>query len=135
MAEVPDERDAGDPRGVLRKLEVLCEWAEDAKSTVGAGAQALTLPDTTSALESMTQILDAVHTVVESLNGRVAQIREREMTERRGDAGLGVSDASGLMALDDATVHVDRGCEALMVGLHLVGVGLGVVVRVERGEC
>ncbi|TMQ79419.1 hypothetical protein ETD83_42070 [Actinomadura soli] len=121
-------------RTVLRAVDVLCDRAEDASSMLADGAAGLTLADAGLALETVTRALEAAHTVAQLLNGRVGQIRDREVTERRGDAGLGVSDGSALPVIDGATVHLDYACEVLMVAAHLLGLGLGELLRVERGE-
>ncbi|MFI0485723.1 hypothetical protein [Actinomadura sp. 9N215] len=129
------EQQASGPHGALWVLDALAERAKDASSRVVGGAAGLTLSETAVALEHVTRALEDLHTVVGSLNGRVGQIQEGEMTERRGDAGLGVSGVTALMRLDDATVHLDHGGGALSAAHHLVGLGLGVLVQVERGEC
>lgn len=117
------QQQAEDPCEVLRAVKSACARAEAV--AVCGGMEGLTLADTTSVLDSVTETLEALVTVVKALDGRAAKIR---------DQGVGLLDGSALMVIADAREHLHYAGDVLEASCHLVGVGLKQLLRVERGK-
>lgn len=120
------EQTAGTTGEVQRALDVLAERAWEAGARVSGGAEGLTLAEAVTALESVGDVLEAVGQVLEPLTGRIEQIRDREMTERRGGTELDLMDSAG--------VTLAYGRDAVMVAFRLLEVGRAGLARVAQGE-
>ncbi|MEU9025847.1 hypothetical protein [Actinomadura sp. NPDC048394] len=110
---------------IQRALHALEEQAQAAWSSV-SGVDGLALAEAGKTVERVTDALDPMWTIVGMAIEAIEQIRRREVSE-----GL---TGQSLEALDTALVHLAYGHEGLGVARHLLGIGRGDLLRMQRGE-
>lgn len=110
----------------VRAVDLLHEKAGAACPRVLRGAEGLTLAEAGDAVDGLAEVMDLVWAMLGPVLERVEQIRNREITERR--------DGSGLDVLDEALVNARCGLDGLLIAKHLLVLGQGGLLRVERGE-
>ncbi|KAB2353283.1 hypothetical protein [Actinomadura montaniterrae] len=122
---VVDPRQSTATGEVQRALHALEEQTQVAWSTV-SGVDGLALAEAGKTVERVTDALDPMWTIVGMAIEAIEQVRRREVSE-----GL---TGQNLEALDTALVHLAYGHEGLGVARHLLGIGRGELLRMQRGE-
>ncbi|WP_067793693.1 helix-turn-helix domain-containing protein [Actinomadura formosensis] len=112
--------------GLQPALDMLLEGAGKASRVMSGTADGLTLAEAGAAVEAVTDVLDLLGQMLGRLTDRVEQVAEREVTERR--------DGSSRERLEAVGVHLSCGCDGLMAARHLLSIGRGDLLTVERGE-
>lgn len=106
---------------VLKTLDDLADQAEHAMNIVCGGMDEVNLMGTVDALEALANIVEVLQKMASAVNGRTAQIRERELTERPG--------GTALQMMDSALVSLGLGHDTAEVMHHLLAIGRRGLVR------
>ncbi|MEW2356538.1 hypothetical protein [Spirillospora sp. NPDC029432] len=112
--------------GLPEQIKALSERASELRDAAELRSEKLSLSDTALSLEHLLDAVDALWSVLGSLNTRVETIREREAWVRAR------TEKTALDRLDVAEVNLGYGHEGLMVARHLIELGRAELVTVER---